>query len=368
MFPEEKPTNRWLVRGLVVGPRLPKNSVKFGYSCWIKRITEGERQAHLQRAARLRADPLENLRQEFGPVGAFSLVLPLTHYTESKHELAITVVAPNPPLAATKAVQEADEYLAALSLAVGEQRYLFQPTVAEKLLDSSGSDLHQYVPSGVGVASVFYPETLNVGDEWYVKTLLQVSRENKTFGRAVGYLRAAWLLRDVPLTDPAIHKAVLSNCFLVLETVANEVTKDWRKSNKEATRVRQQTVVHELAEKLKELGGTDDVQKKVAVVREAYRDLQRADRFFQNLKLKTAGRMLGVEKRFVELAVELSELRNKKLNHPGSIGAEDIDEWIYKPSDSRLSGDEGHFGKGEQTALAYLKAYATHLEAEDEST
>ena len=172
----------------------------------------------------------------------------------------------------------------------------------------------------------------------------------------------------MPLTDPAIHKAVLSNCFLVQETVANEVTKDWRKSNKEATRVRQETVVHELAEKLKELGGTDDVQKKVAVVCEAYRDLQRADRFFQNLKLKTAGRMLGVEKRFVELAAELSELRNKKLNHPGSIGAEDIDEWIYKPSDPRLSGDEGHFGKGEQTALAYLKAYATHLEAKDEST
>ena len=86
------------------------------------------------------------------------------------------------------------------------------------------------------------------------------------------------------------------------------------------------------------------------------------------LKLKTAGHMLGVEKRFVELAVELSELRNKKLNHPSSIGAEDIDEWIHKPSDPRLSGGEGHFGKGEQTALAYLKAYATHLEAKDEST
>ena len=122
--------------------------------------------------------------------------------------------------------------------------------------------------------------------------------------------------------------------------------------------MRQRTVVDELAEKLEELGSGADVQKKAAVVREAHRDLQRADRFFQDLKLKTAGETLGVEERFVQLAVELSELRNKKLNHPGSIGAEDLDEWIYKPSDPRLVGDEGHFGKGEQTAIAYLKAYA----------
>lgn len=96
-------------------------------------------------------------------------------------------------------------------------------------------------------------------------------------------------------------------------------------------------------------------------MREAHRELQRADRFFQNLKLKTAGETLGVEKKFVELAVELSELRNKKLNHPGSVGAEDLNEWIYKPDDPRLSGDPGHFGKGELTAMTYLKAYAAAL-------
>ena len=123
---------------------------------------------------------------------------------ESKHELSITVVAPNPPLAATKAVEKADEYLATLSLAINKQRFYFGPTTVKKLPDRRGTYPHQYIPSGIGAAGVFYPETLKPDDEQYVKALLGLSRENKTFDRAVGYMRAAWRLRDVPLADPAI--------------------------------------------------------------------------------------------------------------------------------------------------------------------
>ncbi len=336
---------------------MPKSSVKLGRSCRIKRITDNEIRAHLQRAAQLRVDPLGMLRQQFGSVGALSLTLPITHYTESKHELSITVTATNPPLAVSKAVEEADEYLAALTLAVGEQKFLFGPTVVEKLPDASGTYPDQHLASGIGVAGVFYPKALERDDERYTKALLEMSERNKAFGRAFGYLCAAWRLSGVPLEDPAIHKAILSNCFLVLETVADDVTKEWRKRNKEATRARQREAVDALAKKLKYLGDTDDVQKKAAVVREAHKELQRADRFFQDLKMRTAGEELGVEEMLVELAVELSELRNKKLNHPGSVGAENLNEWIYKPEDPRLSSDPGHFGKGELTAMAYLKAY-----------
>lgn len=358
MFPEEKPTNKWLVRGLVVGPKLPKGSLKLGRSCRIKRITQGEVEAHLRRAAQIRVDPLSILRQQFGPVGALSLTPPISHYTESRHELSVTVIAPNPPLAASKALDEADEHLAALTLAISGQRYLFGPTIIEKLPDASGVHTQQHLASGLGIAGVYYPEALGRDDEQYAKTLLGLSDEDTTFGRAFGYLRAAWRLRDVPLEDLAIHKAVLTNCFLVLETIADAVTKEWRKKNKEITQVRQRAVVNGLAEKLAGLVGTDDVKKKVAAVREAHRELQQADRFFQDLKLTTAGETLGVERTFVELAVELSELRNKRLNHPGSVGVEDLSEWIYKPEDPRLSDDPGHFGKGELTAMTCLEAYA----------
>ena len=75
--------------------------------------------------------------------------------------------------------------------------------------------------------------------------------------------------------------------------------------------------------------------------------------------------LIRVEDRFIELAVELSELRNRKLNHPGSMDVENLNEWIYKSEDPRLSGDPGHFGKGELTAMAYLEAYAARLTARD---
>jgi hypothetical protein len=363
MVPEEKPTNRWLVRGLVVGPRLPNGSVKFGHSCRIKIIPDGEATAHLQRAAQIRVDPLSILRQQFGPVGAFSFTPPLAHYTESRHELSITVAATNPPLAAMKAIEEADEYLAALTLAVGQQRYLFAPTIVEKLPDASGIHSYKHVPSGLGLAGVYYPEALKRDDEQNTKTLPRLSEGNKVFRRAFGYLRAAWLLSGVPLGDSALHKAILSNCFLTLETIANDVTKEWRKKNKELTRTQQVTVVEDLTEKLND---SDDAKEKTAAVREAHRALQRADRFFQDLKLKTAGEALGIEERFVELAVELSDLRNKKLNHPGSVGNEDLNDWIYKSEDPRLSDNPGHFGKGEVTAMTYLEAYADHLESKNE--
>lgn len=365
MFPEEKPTNKWLVRGLVVGPKLPKGSLKLGRSCRIRRITQGEAEAHIRRAKQLRVDPLSILRQQFGPVGALSLTPPISHYTESSHELSVPVTAPNPPLAASKALEEADEHLAALTLAISDQKYLFGPTIVEKLPDASGIHTQKHLASGFGMAGVYYPEALGRDEERYAKTLLELSADDKAFGRAFGYLRAAWRLRDVPLGDSAIHKAVLTNCFLVLETIADAMTKGWRKKNKEITRVQQRAIVDGLDEKLADLVGTDDIQKKVAVVREAHRELQRADRFFQDLKLKTAGETLGVEQKFVELAVELSELRNKRLNHPGSVSAEDLSEWIYKPDDSRLSNDPGHFGKGELTAMTYLKAYAAQLGTED---
>jgi hypothetical protein len=111
VFPEEKATNKWIVRGLVVGSKLPKNAIKFKRSCIIKRITESERVAHLQRAANLRADPLGTMRSQLGEVGALSCSLPIL-YAESQHELSITTVATNPPLAANKATEEADKYLA----------------------------------------------------------------------------------------------------------------------------------------------------------------------------------------------------------------------------------------------------------------
>jgi hypothetical protein len=65
-----------------------------------------------------------------------------------------------------------------------------------------------YVPSGMAQARVYYPEGLKHSDEQYAKILLKLSEGNKAFGRAFGYLRSAWRLRDMPLDDPAIYKAL----------------------------------------------------------------------------------------------------------------------------------------------------------------
>lgn len=65
--------------------------------------------------------------------------------------------------------------------------------------------------------------------------------------------------------------------------------------------------------------------------------------------------------RFISLAKELANLRNRQLGHAGSTGPAQLKDWIYKSDDPRLSGDPGHFGKGELTAMAYLRGYVAHV-------
>lgn len=136
------------------------------------------------------------------------------------------------------------------------------------------------------------------------------------------------------------------------------VTKEWRKKNRESVLLKQEAVVESLQN---ELNATANPPDKVPAVRDAYKDLQRAELFFQDLKLETAGLILALEERFVSLAKELGKLRNRHLGHAGSTGSAQVADWIYKSDDPRLLGDPGHFGKGELTAMAYLRAYVDHV-------
>jgi|ERR671932_1461718 hypothetical protein len=116
---------KWRVRGLVAGPALPDNGIRFGKSCRIRRIAEQESQEHLY-SANQRLMNLDLVTAQFGSPEVFSVEMPLVARLYSKHEMSITVHAPNDPLAFDKVEKEAARYLG--GLAIGSQRYRFYPS------------------------------------------------------------------------------------------------------------------------------------------------------------------------------------------------------------------------------------------------
>jgi hypothetical protein len=341
---------------LVAGPALPKGELKLG-ACRIREAGKQKRQ-DLVHMAQERLIDLDYLAAFFGHPDVFSAEMPLTALVHSKHELSVVVDAPDENSAYLEAEKEVTTFLDVLALAVGVQKYRFYASVANRIPEPGGVDTRNYMSTGISQATIYESMNLRAEDEEYARTLLGLAEQDKVFERAFGFLQSAWRLGNVPLVDSAIHKAVLSNCFLVVEAVSDAVTKGWRKENKKSTLSDQELIVDNLREQLNSI---ESASKAVAEVREAYKDLQRAERYFQDLKIDTAGSMLGVEKRFVELAKELSKLRNRHLGHAGSTGTKDLDDWIFKSDDSRLEGDPGHFGKGELTAMAYLNGYVAHI-------
>ena len=283
---EAKETLRkWHDRGLVAGPALPNSVIRLGKSCRISRIIVQESQRLFSRARESVANFGDLMAARFGYPDVFSVEMPLATSVYSKHELSV-VEAANENDAFDKAPEEVDKCLGALALAVGTQRYRFYPSVANTLPGSSGLDTREYRTSGLGAVTVYEKEHLQADSLDYAKALLGMDEKDKVFEKAFDILRAAWRLKDVPLGDPVVLRAILSNCFLVLETISNSVTREWRKDNKESTLSEQELVVDTLREKLKEV---ESVAKKVAAVREAHTGLQRAERQFQDLKLETAG-------------------------------------------------------------------------------
>jgi hypothetical protein len=356
----KEPMQKWRVRGLVAGPALPNGGIKLGSSCRISRITDQESQRLASKARQRLADFEGLMAAQFGYPDVFSVEMPITASVFSKHELSIVVEATDENDAFTKAPIEVDRCLGALALAVGTQRYRFYPSLAKRLPGPSGLDKREYAHSGLGSVTEYEKQRLRKNSLSYAQALLGMDEKDEVFEKAFGFLRAAWRLKDIPLGDPVVQRAILSNCFLVLETISNSVTREWKRHNKENTLAEQGLAVDALQESLERV---ESVSKRVAAVREAHTQLQRAERHFQDLKLETAGQKLGVEGRFIDLARELNRLRNRHLGHAGSTSSEELEEWIYKSNDPRLLDDTGHFGKGELTAMAYLKAYSSGRES-----
>ena len=117
--------SKWHVQGLAAGLALPNNGIRFGKSCRIRRIAEQESQK-LFYSANQRLMNLDLVTAQFGSPEVFSVEMPLVARLYSKHEMSITVHAPNDPLAFDKVEKEAARYLG--GLAIGSQRYRFYPS------------------------------------------------------------------------------------------------------------------------------------------------------------------------------------------------------------------------------------------------
>lgn len=351
----ESRTSRWLVRGLVAGPALPSGRVKLGGLCRIRSITDNESRK-LKRQAGLRYFNEDFDDSRVGCPVVVSTEM-LVSRVFSRHELSVVVEAPDSYLALDVA-EEARRQLGALALAVGAQRYRFVASFAEKRPGPGGWDEQKHISSPEGPLNLYRSGKLRPDQIEYAKKLLALSNKRKV-DKAFGFMRNAWRLGDVPLLDPTIHRAILLNCYLVLETASNDVTKDWRGANRADTLKKQGSIVDELATKL---AGTKNLSGRIAGVEDAYKRLQRANRYYQDLKIETAGRLMGVEDTFVELAIELGKLRNRQLGHTGSAEGGELLEWVYENDDSRSISQGSNFGKGELAAMAYLKAYLAYVD------
>jgi hypothetical protein len=348
---------KWRVTGLVAGPQLPSSTARIGPFCVIQRITEQQRLEHLERVTELIRNHHLAKTQFESYSDTLSYTLPIENVTHSKHELRITVEANDPPQAMISAVDEAAKYLGALALVVGEQRYQFGPTVVQQVTAATGLASTAHVQSLAARVSLYYPGTLTQTDTKTANTLLKLSGQNKAVSRAFGYLRAAWRLDDIGRSDPAVQKAIVSNCYLVLEAISEAVTKQWRKENRGHALDDQTQIIHALTNKLET---AQDLPSQLAAIREANTKLNRAERNFQDLKLETAGQQLGLSKVQISSAQELYDMRNK-INHPGSVRIEKLDEWILAVNNPEAPDDTSSFGRAELTAMAYLKAYVKSL-------
>jgi hypothetical protein len=187
------------------------------------------------------------------------------------------------------------------------------------------------------------------------KALRVLSDEDSVWGGR-RFLHAAWQLKGIPIDEPTINRAVMSQLLPRLEAVSEAVTKEWRKRNRPDILKQQGQVVDDLQDAL---GRAAKPSKRVAAVRDANRALQRAELHFQDLKLEAAGQALGVEEGLIDLATELNRVRNRALGHAGPEEPGALGEWVNKSDDPRQPSDPaGHFGKAEHTAMAYVTAYA----------
>src|SRR5215217_1571410 len=168
----ENHMTKWPVRRLLAGPSLPNGSHKLK-SCRIKRITEQERRDLLYRANQ-RLMNLDFVAAQFGYPDVISAEMPLTALVQSKHELSVTVEAPNELEAYRKAEEAADKYLGALAFAVGIQRYRFYPSVANKLPGAGGSDTRNYMSTGLAQVTLYESKRLPTKDVDYAEALLDL--------------------------------------------------------------------------------------------------------------------------------------------------------------------------------------------------
>ncbi len=151
----------------------------------------------------------------------------------------------------------------------------------------------------------------------------------------------------------------MSNCFLVLETIANAITKEWRKQHRDDIVSEYSIIVKDLEERLHDI---EVVSEKVTAIRNADKQLARAMRNFQNLKLETAGRRLGISEEYIEAAQQLHKVRNS-ISHPDSSPNESVKRWIFADNRPAEANNNLSFGDAELTAMAFLKAYASSLAA-----
>jgi hypothetical protein len=350
---------KWQVRGLLIGPEPPRGTVKLGRSFTIQRITEQQRRDYLDRATHLLANHEAAARAQFGELDTFSTTPPLEKLVYSKHEARITVTAVNPALAILQAIEDSGKYLGALAIVVGTQRFQFSPLVARQLAGSGEVNRTEHTMTTMATATVYHPVDITQTTVNEVNSFLAAASSDTTAQTAFGFLTSAWRLDDMGRFDPAAQKAILSNCFLVLETIANAITKEWRKQHNDDIVSEYAIIVKDLEGRLHEI---QTVSEKVTAIRNADEQLKRAMRNFQNLKLETAGRRLGVSEEHIEAAQQLYKVRNS-ISHPDSSPDESVKRWIFADNRPVEANDDVSFGDAELTAMAFLKAYASSLTA-----
>lgn len=170
----------------------------------------------------------------------------------------------------------------------------------------------------------FATRPLTVQEAESVAARFRASRRHASVPSRLWY--EATILADKSDRTPRSLANIILTFFQVIEHIARQETTLEVDPSAIDTRSSQR-----LVEKLtKSLNADSTVSTKIRKIRAAKNELDRLERRFLNQKISAVGDELALDQETIDSALELAELRNRSLSHPGRELPEALGAWVER--------------------------------------
>ncbi len=270
----------------------------------------------------------------------------------SEHKLEIHLKASSADEAEDRSRLIADEFLASLTLVVGQGRYHAEL----KKLKSNDED-HEFSSWSQTITGMKYdkPTTISADQIEMAKDLCKSLSANSTVENSYGHLLTAWKLLETSGSKP-LRRSILQHFVLSIEAIVNSVMADHRASLKEDIERREEEFSSEFFSKI------NSTTNKPKAIRDASTKLREISGVNFIPAVNVVAKLLSIPPQIAYEAQSLYRMRSRSLSHPGKGSQQDQDSWLERPP--AVSG----VGKADRVARSFLLAYCTQLKRASEQT